>query len=144
MKLKKITDPKRLAELHAKQGPEGPMGPQGPKGEQGPQGPKGDRGDDGRGIVRTWVDNDYNLMVEYTDGSEVIAGRVQNKEEIRGNQVFGGGSFIRPTDQADEPVGGNGNVYIQDEQPLEAGPYLWIQTNYGGPGCVTFWIEDGQ
>ena len=77
------------------QGPQGPMGPQGPKGDPGLKGDKGDRGEDGKGIVRTWVDKDANLMVEYSDGTVANTGKVRDNT-IQGNAVMGGGGSQPP------------------------------------------------
>lgn len=41
--------------------------------------------------------------------------------------------------------GGEGlPLFIQDDQPITGGKYLWIQTNYVEPGGFTFWFEDGE
>ena len=76
-------------------GPQGIEGQRGPKGDRGEKGEKGDRGDDGRGIVRTWVDKDHNLMVEYTDGTITNTGKVR-ENVVQGNQVMGGGGSLPP------------------------------------------------
>ena len=135
MKLKKITDPKRLAELHAKQGPEGPMGPQGPTGEQGPKGEKGDRGDDGRGVTRSWVDKDGNLMVEYTDNTVVNAGKVKDTTpKVQGNGVMGGGGFPQNLNQI-----GNVKANPADGQVLtfDATTNKWVALDsQGGSGDI--------
>lgn len=90
-------------------GPQGIEGQRGPKGDRGEKGEKGDRGDDGRGVTRTWVDNDYNLMVEYTDGTTVNAGKVRDIEQnITGNAVFGGGGF--PANRFVERTGDTGTL----------------------------------
>jgi len=63
------------------QGPAGPTGERGAAGEPGPQGPKGDPGPpgtDGRGVAAAEIGPEGRLLLTYTDGSEVDAGRVQD------------------------------------------------------------------
>jgi len=144
MKLTKITDPAKLAELHAKEGPQGPMGPIGPTGKQGPKGEKGDRGADGVGISRTWIDKDGSFMVEYTNGTQVNLGsiRTESVDNIvtKGNAVFGGGSGLTRQQVLNLINENTTQLYIQDTQPTAEGKYLWIDTSNGD---LTFWVEDG-
>lgn len=44
------------------------------------------------------------------------------------------------TGQGGDPVQ---PLYVQDNQPNDTGAYLWVQTNAGNPGDITFWINDG-
>jgi len=144
MKLTKITDPAKLAELHAKEGPQGPMGPIGPTGKQGPKGDKGDRGADGIGISRTWIDKDGSFMVEYTNGTQVNLGsiRTESVDNIvtKGNAVFGGGSGLTRQQVLNLINENTTQLYIQDTQPTADGKYLWVDTSGGD---ITFWVEDG-
>ncbi len=40
---------------------------------------------------------------------------------------------------------GSNNVYIQADEPLDPGPWMWVQTNLGVDGSgFTIWIEDGE
>lgn len=148
MKLTKITDPVILAELYSKEGPQGPkgdrgeqgdqgpMGPMGPRGNDGQQGPKGEKGDKGD-MPRHQISNG-EIRFEQEDGTWGNWIRVSN------GPVMGGGGSASAFNGPEDTGGGFGDsVFIQDTQPVAPAPYLWIQTNYGSPGCVTFWIEDG-
>lgn len=130
-------------------GPEGPQGPTGPKGDRGDQGPKGETGDQGIGVSRMWLDKDQCVMVEYTNGmtSNIGCLKTDSVDDLvqKGNAVFGGGGGVTKQQVINIINEQSGDkVYIQDTQPTGSGPYLWIQTNYGGGDCVTFWIEDGK
>lgn len=125
-------NPEELAKFYAEQyspekgekgdkGDQGPEGPQGKKGDRGEKGEKGEKGDDGRGVARTWVDNDYNLMVEYTDGSTIVAGKVRDLQgNVTGNAVFGGGGF--PANRFIEKTGDTGTLsgitYVSSKSDL--------------------------
>ena len=93
--MKKLMDLATYDTLMGKDGAQGEKGERGDQGPQGPKGDKGDRGDDGRGIVRTWVDKDANLMVEYTDGTVTNTGKVR-ENTVQGNAVMGGGGSRPP------------------------------------------------
>lgn len=43
-------------------------------------------------------------------------------------------------DSENAPVN-QAQVFVDDVIPVDAGPYLWIDTSL--PGKFTFWIEDG-
>lgn len=84
------------------QGPTGPTGPQGEKGEtgaqgeqgekgetgaqgeQGPAGPAGEPGKDGRGITSVTVKADGHLQINYSDGTDVDAGKVTGNNGLDG------------------------------------------------------------
>lgn len=61
-------------------GPQGKPGPPGPKGEQGKQ------GDDGRGILATQIDNRGHLIITFTDGTMMDAGRARGADGKRGRK----------------------------------------------------------
>lgn len=72
------------------QGPKGDTGPQGEKGEtgaQGERGPKGDsgeKGDSGRGITAVTIKTDGHLQIDYSDGTNVDAGKVVGEKGLDG------------------------------------------------------------
>lgn len=72
-------------------GPAGPQGPQGEKGEtgaQGERGPKGDpgeKGDSGRGITAVTIKTDGHLQIDYSDGTNVDAGKVVGEKGLDGS-----------------------------------------------------------
>lgn len=51
-------------------GPEGPRGLTGETGATGAQGQKGEKGDTGNGIANTVLNDDYTLIITFTDGTE--------------------------------------------------------------------------
>ena len=72
------------------QGPKGDTGPQGEKGEtgaqgeQGPAGPAGEPGKDGRGITSVTIKADGHLQINYSDGTDVDAGKVTGTDGLDG------------------------------------------------------------
>lgn len=84
------------------QGPKGDTGPTGPQGEkgdtgtqgekgetgaQGERGPKGDpgeKGDSGRGITSVTIKADGHLEINYSDGTDVDAGKVTGENGLDG------------------------------------------------------------
>ena len=81
------------------QGPKGDTGPQGEKGdagakgekgetgaqgEQGPAGPSGEPGKDGRGIASVTIKTDGHLQINYSDGTNVDAGKVVGEKGLDG------------------------------------------------------------
>ena len=81
------------------QGPKGDTGPQGEKGdtgakgekgdpgakgEQGPAGPAGEPGEDGRGITSVTIKTDGHLQIDYSDGTNVDAGKVVGENGLDG------------------------------------------------------------
>lgn len=72
------------------QGPKGDTGPQGEKGEtgtqgeQGPAGPAGEPGKDGRGITSVTIKTDGHLQIDYSDGTNVDAGKVVGEKGLDG------------------------------------------------------------
>lgn len=66
------------------QGLQGVQGDPGPAGIQGPRGPQGPAGEDGRGIRSTKVNNKGHLIITYTDGLELDAGKVKGDEGPQG------------------------------------------------------------
>lgn len=68
-------------------GPKGDTGPQGEKGEtgtQGEQGEKGEPGKDGRGITSVTIKADGHLQINYSDGTDVDAGKVTGNDGLNG------------------------------------------------------------
>lgn len=156
MKLTKVEDPVKIAELLTKTGPEGPrgeqgpMGPKGETGERGPagiQGPAGKSGVDGVGITEAHLDKKGHLIIHLTSGATLDVGPISMGEQpLRGKTGgvgLGVGSYIsdayyndqgelilvqhgRPNVNAGSP--GGANVYIQEECPEDTGPNLWIKT----------------
>lgn len=55
------------------------------KGEPGETGPRGERGQTGNGIARAYLDSQYKIHLEYTDGSEWVSA-----ESVRGPQGIQG------------------------------------------------------
>ena len=41
-----------------------------------------------------------------------------------------------------EEIDNQQNLFIQDTQPTQTAPYMWVQTFVNGD--LTFWIEDGK
>lgn len=75
------------------QGPVGPAGPQGEKGEKGeagtqgekgPAGLKGEPGKDGRGITSVTIKTDGHLQIDYSDGTNIDAGKVTGNDGLDG------------------------------------------------------------
>lgn len=65
-------------------GPAGPTGPQGEKGETGAQGEQGPAGKDGRGITSVTIKTDGHLQIDYSDGTNVDAGKVVGEKGLDG------------------------------------------------------------
>lgn len=70
---------KKLAEDAALKAANTPVvhGKDGKDGKDGKRGPKGEKGQDGRGIKSVKVSDDSRLIITYTDGEIVSAGKVQ-------------------------------------------------------------------
>lgn len=69
------------------QGPKGDTGHQGEKGETGAQGPTGEQGPagkDGRGITSVTIKTDGHLQIDYSDGTNVDAGKVVGEKGLDG------------------------------------------------------------
>ena len=94
--LAEITGPQGEQGIPGPQGPTGPQGEpgepgaQGEKGEtgaQGERGPKGDpgeKGDSGRGITAVTIKTDGHLQINYSDGTDVDAGKVTGNDGLDG------------------------------------------------------------
>lgn len=67
-----------------KTAPAGPAGPQGEKGETGAQGEQGPAGKDGRGITFVTIKTDGHLQIDYSDGTNVDAGKVVGEKGLDG------------------------------------------------------------
>ena len=68
-------------------GPQGEPGIQGEKGEagaQGEQGPAGEPGKDGRGITSVTIKADGHLQIDYSDSTNVDAGKVTGNDGLDG------------------------------------------------------------
>lgn len=65
-------------------GPAGPKGETGAQGEQGPAGPAGESGKDGRGITSVTIKADGHLQINYSDGTDVDAGKVTGNDGLDG------------------------------------------------------------
>lgn len=73
--------------LQGPTGPQGEPGIQGEKGEagaQGEQGPAGEPGKDGRGITSVTIKTDGHLQINYSDGTNVDAGKVTGNDGLDG------------------------------------------------------------
>ena len=73
--------------LQGPTGPQGEPGIQGEKGEagaQGEQGPAGEPGKDGRGITSVTIKADGHLQIDYSDSTEVDAGKVTGNDGLDG------------------------------------------------------------
>lgn len=66
------------------QGEKGETGTQGEQGEQGPAGPAGEPGKDGRGITSVTIKADGHLQINYSDGTNVDAGKVTGNDGLDG------------------------------------------------------------
>lgn len=76
-----------LAEITGPQGLTGDTGPKGDPGEQGPTGPQGEKGDpgkDGRGITSVTIKTDGHLQIDYSDGTNIDAGKVTGNDGLDG------------------------------------------------------------
>lgn len=60
------------------QGEPGEPGEQGPQGEPGEQGPKGESGENGVSIVSTYIDENGDLIVVFSNGETCNAGHINN------------------------------------------------------------------
>ena len=154
--LKRLQD--QVSDVSKQIGPEGPVGPQGPAGErgaegiQGIRGPAGERGndgiqgapghdgadgEDGRGVESVSMDADGDLVFTLTDGTEEV---VSLPESLYGPHTGSQGNTI--IQRYGSSSQGN-NLYVQDNQPTDADPYLWVQTGLGDDGkCYTLWFND--
>lgn len=65
-------------------GPKGDTGSQGEKGETGAQGEQGPAGKDGRGIISVTIKTDGHLQIDYSDGTNVDAGKVVGEKGLDG------------------------------------------------------------
>lgn len=65
-------------------GPQGEQGIQGIRGPQGPTGPQGEQGDSGRGITAVTIKADGHLQINYSDGTDVDAGKVTGTDGLDG------------------------------------------------------------
>ena len=73
--------------LQGPTGPQGEPGIQGEKGEagaQGEQGPAGEPGKDGRGITSVTIKADGHLQIDYSDSTNVDAGKVTGNDGLDG------------------------------------------------------------
>ena len=68
-------------------GPKGDAGPQGEKGETGTQGPTGEQGPagkNGRGVTSVTIKENGHLQINYSDGTDVDAGKVTGNDGLDG------------------------------------------------------------
>ena len=68
-------------------GPKGDTGPQGEKGETGTQGPTGEQGPagkNGRGVTSVTIKENGHLQINYSDGTDVDAGKVTGNDGLDG------------------------------------------------------------
>ncbi len=57
----------------------------------------------------------------------------------------GTGATIAKYARSNLGISSNIPLYIQDSNPDNSNPHLWIQTGLGSGGTgLTFWIEDGK
>lgn len=88
-------------------GPVGPQGEQGIPGETGPQGPTGEEGQDGVSIINTYIDENGDLIIEYSNGESSNAGHVKDTNKhtvnfylddtlLESRQVLNGTKIARP------------------------------------------------
>ena len=66
------------------QGPIGPQGEPGIQGEKGEAGAQGEPGKDGRGITSVTIKADGHLQIDYSDSTEVDAGKVTGNDGLDG------------------------------------------------------------
>ena len=96
------------------QGETGPQGPQGEQGIQGEVGPQGEKGDTGVSITSTYIDENGDLIVTFSDGTISNAGHVKDVDKYTVNfwvdddlvatkEVLTGSKISRPT--AEETAG---------------------------------------
>jgi len=100
--------------IQGETGPQGPQGEQGIQGEVGPQGPQGEKGDTGVSITSTYIDENGDLIVTFSDGTISNAGHVKDVDKYTVNfwvdddliatrEVLTGSKISRPT--AEETAG---------------------------------------
>ncbi len=91
------------------QGETGPQGPQGEQGIQGEVGPQGEKGDTGVSITSTYIDENGDLIVTFSDGTISNAGHVKDVDKYTVNfwvdddlvatrEVLTGSKISRPTE----------------------------------------------
>lgn len=54
------------------------------------------------------------------------------------------GADVKSAQSRLNAVEGRGELFVQSTPPSSNSKYMWIQTDYGVPGSITLWIEDGQ
>ena len=137
--------------LDGKDGRNGLSGRDGKDGINGKDGVNGLSGRDGVGIIDIKYQNGI-ISISLSDGS---------KKDIKLNlpNFIGGGGGVgseyvqREIANAIASVGSSNtytkeeidnaqNIFIQDIQPTQTLPHLWVQTFTNGD--LTFWIEDGK
>lgn len=115
------------------QGLRGPAGERGSDGLDGKQGPAGLDGKDGVGIESVSEAADGDLVFTLTDGTEHAV--ELPRELYRGSQGGSGTTVVQQT------VHQRGQaVYIQNNQPSDSEPYMWLQTNINDNGDFTLWF----
>ena len=88
-------------------------GEKGDTGETGPQGPKGDKGDTGVSIIETYIDENGDLIVKFSDGTITNSGHVKDVETytvnfyieenlISSKTVVSGSKVSKPTSSETE------------------------------------------
>lgn len=70
-------------------GDKGDTGDKGEQGEKGETGEKGDKGDDGVSIVSTYIDENGDLIIEYSDGTKTNAGHLAGNQNYTVNYYIG-------------------------------------------------------
>lgn len=88
-------------------GDRGPEGERGPEGQPGERGLPGQDGQPGRGIASTTIDDDGQLVVEYTDGTTETVGPVKGTVTVilqQDGQEIGRTPPLDPTDPSQDTV----------------------------------------
>jgi hypothetical protein len=77
------------------------------------------------------IETEGDLLRWLRQAIEGQPGLIQSRH-VQGLDLTGGGG------------GGEDNLFIGPDAPVSPpGTYLWIETDAGGPGGMTFWVEDG-
>ena len=104
---------------------QGPKGDQGETGPQGPQGPAGQNGSDGVSIVDTYIDENGDLIIVYSDGTSTNAGKITNTSIHTVTFDTRGGSEIGPQQIA------HGEKVVKPDDPVRPGYNFvdWVDEN---------------
>jgi hypothetical protein len=100
----------------------------------------------GSAVGETWVDGDI-LYIKPNDFGHLtkvapLASEINMPIAIVINAHTNGALFVRISGIDENAFNDAQNLFIQDTQPTQTAPYMWVQTFENGD--LTFWIEDGK